>query len=59
MINPLFAKLFSDMVENRISKWVEVKEKREKGKACFRPKHSTVDHGITFRHIIEKVWEGK
>ena len=25
----------------------------------FKSKHSTVDHGITLRHIIEKVWEGK
>ena len=31
MINPLFAKLFGSMVENRISKWAEVKEKRAKG----------------------------
>jgi len=59
MINPLFAKLFDSMMENRISKWAEVKEKRAKGKAGFRLKHSTVDHGITLRHIIEKVGEGK
>ena len=32
MINPLFAKLFGNMAENRISKWAEVKEKREKDK---------------------------
>ena len=59
MINPLFAKFFGNMVENRISEWVEVKEKREKGQTSFRPKHSTVDHGITFRRIIEKVWGDK
>ena len=59
MINPLFAKLFSGMVENRISKWEEVREKRETGKACFNPKHSTVDHGITLRHIVENVWGSK
>lgn len=44
------------MVENRISKWEEVKEKREKGQASFRPKHSTLDYGITLTHIIQKVW---
>ena len=55
MINPFFAKLFGSMVENRISKWAEVKEKRAKWQAGFRPKHSTVDHNITLRHIIEKV----
>jgi len=36
MINPLFAKLFSRMVEDRISKWAEVKEKRARGQAGFR-----------------------
>ena len=55
MINPLFAKLFGSMLENRISKWAEERGKRAKGQAGFRPKHSTVDHGITLRHIIEKV----
>ena len=56
MINPLFANLFGSMVENRISKCAEVKENRAKGEVGFRSKHSTVDHGITLRHIIEKVW---
>ena len=55
MINPLFANLFGNMVENIIRKWAEVKEKRAEGQEGFRPKHSIVDHGITLRHIIEKV----
>jgi hypothetical protein len=59
MINPLFAKLFGSMLENRISRWAEEGDKRAKGKAGFRPKHSTIDHSITLRHIIEKVWEKK
>ena len=59
MINPLFAKLFGSIVKNRINKWAEVKEKREKGKASFRPKHSIVDHKIKLRHITQKVWEDK
>ena len=59
MINPLFAKLFGNMVEDKISKWAEVKEKRARGQAGFRLKHSTVDHGVTLRHIVEKVWEDK
>ena len=46
-------------MKNRISKWVEERDKRAKGQAGFRPKHSMVDHGITLRHIIEKVWEKK
>ena len=59
MINLFLAKNFSGMVENRISKWVEVKEKREKGQASFRLKHSTVDHGLTLRDVVEKVWGSK
>lgn len=55
MINPLFAKHFGNMIEDKISKWAEVEDKRAKGQAGFRPKHSTVDHCITLRHIIEKV----
>jgi hypothetical protein len=47
------------MLENRINNWVEEGDKHAKGKEGFRPKHSTIDHGITLRHIIEKVWEKK
>ena len=54
MINLLFAKLFNGMVENKISKWAKVKEKRAKVQGGFRLMHSIVDHGITLRHIIEK-----
>ena len=54
MINPLFAKLFRSMLEKKISKWAEERDKRAKGQAGFRPKHSTVDHCITLRHIIKK-----
>ena len=59
MINPLFAKLFGSMLENKISKWVEERDKHAKRQAGFRPKHSTVDHCITLRHIIENVWDKK
>jgi hypothetical protein len=59
MINPLFAKLFGSMLENIINKWAEKEDKCAKGQAGFRPKHSTIDHNITLRHIIEKVWEKK
>lgn len=59
MINPLFAKLFGSMIENRINKWAEENHKHAKGQVGFRPKHSIVDHGITLRHIIEKAWEKK
>jgi hypothetical protein len=55
----LFAKFFGSVLKNRIIKWVEEGDKCAKGKAGFKPKHSTIDHGITLRHIIEKVWEKK
>jgi hypothetical protein len=47
------------MLEKKISKWAEERDKRAKGQVGFRPKHSTVDHCITLRHIIEKAWEEK
>ena len=59
MINPLFAKLFGSMLENKISKWAEERDKCAKRQACFRPKKSIVDHDITLMHIIEKIWEKK
>jgi len=52
MINPLFAKLLRSMLENKIRKWAEERDKHGKGKASFTPKHSTFDHCITFKHII-------
>lgn len=36
---------------------VEENNKHAKGQVGFKPKHSTIDHSITLRHIIEKVWE--
>lgn len=59
MINSLYAKLFGNMIENRIIKWLKEQEKHAKKKVGFKPKHSIVDHGIILRHIIENVWEEK
>jgi hypothetical protein len=44
MINPLLGKLFGSMVERKISKW---EGKRAKGQVGFKPKNSTVDHGVS------------
>ena len=44
MINPLFAKLFGSMIENKISKWTEESDKCAKKKVGFGPKYSTIDH---------------
>jgi hypothetical protein len=35
MINPLFAKLFGSMLEKKINKWAEERDKRAKGQAEF------------------------
>jgi hypothetical protein len=55
MINPLLGKLFGNMIERKISKWAETEGKRANGQAGFRPKHSTIDHGITLRYLVEKI----
>ena len=57
MVNPLMGKLFGSMIERRINRWVEDEGKRAKGQAGFRPKHSTIDHCITLRNLIEKIWD--
>ena len=37
MINPLFAKLFESMLENKMSKWAEERGKHAKGQAVSDP----------------------
>ncbi|KAH9324645.1 hypothetical protein KI387_004823, partial [Taxus chinensis] len=54
-----WSKLFWGMIERRISNWAEREGKRAKGQAGFRPKHSTIDHCITLKHLIEKVWDSQ
>ena len=36
---------------------VEDEGKGEKGQACSRPKRSTIDHCVTLRQLIEKIWD--
>jgi hypothetical protein len=57
MVNPLMGKLFGSMIERRINNWEEDEGKRAKGQAGFGPKHSTIDHCVTLRHLIEKIWD--
>lgn len=56
MVNPLTGKLFGSMIECKISSWEEREGKRAKGQASFKPKHSTIDHGVTLRFLVEKIW---
>ncbi|XP_057862981.2 uncharacterized protein LOC131071237 [Cryptomeria japonica] len=59
MVNPLLGKCFRSMVESRISGRAKVEGKRAKGQASFRPRHSTIDHCIMLRHLIEKIWDNQ
>jgi hypothetical protein len=57
MVNPLKGELFGSMIEQRTGSWAEDEGKRAKGQAGFGPRHSTIDHYVTLRHLIEKIWD--
>ena len=54
MINPLLADLFGIILEKNMRIWIESEGKRDKGQAGFRSEHSTMDHLVTLRIIVEK-----
>ena len=54
MISPLLAKLYGIILENKINIWLESEGKRAKGQAGFRSKHSTTNHLVTLRIIVEE-----
>jgi hypothetical protein len=54
MISPILAKLYGIILEKKINIWLESHGKRAKGQAGFRRYHSTVDHLVTFRIIVEE-----
>jgi hypothetical protein len=54
MISSILAKIYGIILENKIILWLESHSKRAKGKAGFRRYHSTVDHIVTFRIILEE-----
>ena len=53
MIGPLLAKLYSIILEMKLNIWLEIEGKRDKGQAGFRRQHSTMDHLVTLRIIVE------
>jgi hypothetical protein len=55
MVNPLMGNLFGSMIERIINSWEKDEGKRAKGKVDFRPRHSTIVHCVTLRHLIEKI----
>ena len=54
MISPLLAKLYGIILENKMSIWLESEGKQAKGQACFIRQHSTTDHLVTLRIIVEE-----
>ena len=54
MIIPLLAKLYGIILEKKLSIWLESEGKRAKGQTGFRRKHSTTDHLVMLRIIVEE-----
>ncbi|MCO5579440.1 hypothetical protein L7F22_033295 [Adiantum nelumboides] len=54
MVGSCMAKLFGSIIEQDICAWAENNGKRAIGQARFRPKHSTVDHLVTLRILMEE-----
>lgn len=54
MISPLLAKLYGIILERKLSIWLESEGKWAKGQAGFRRKHSTTDHLVTRKIIVEE-----
>ena len=54
MISPLLAKLYGVILEKNTSNWLESEVKWAKGQAGFRRKHSTMDHLVTLRIIVNE-----
>ena len=55
MVSPLMAKLYSTIMEQKISSWADHHHKRALGQVGFRSLHSSIDHLVTLRVIMEKV----
>ena len=52
MIGSCMSKLLGSILEQAISTWAKTNDKRAKGQAGFRPKHSTIDHLISLRVLM-------
>ena len=55
MVHSTIAKLYNTIMEQKVSAhWVISQNKQELGQVGFRPKHSTIDHLVTLRVIMEE-----
>ena len=59
MIGPLLAKLYGIILEKKLNGWLEMEGKWAKGQANFRRNHSTMDHLLTLRIIVEECRNNK
>ena len=59
MISPLLAKLYGFILEKKINKWIESEGKWDKGQVGFRRQHSTMDHLIMLKIIVEECHNDK
>jgi hypothetical protein len=54
-----YLKQIGRIMKKNISKWPKENGKRAKEQTGFKPKHSTVDHFLTLRHMVERTWENQ
>jgi len=54
MISPLLAKLYGIILERKLSIWLESEGKQAKVQAGFRKQHSTTNHLVMLRIILEE-----
>ena len=54
MVGSIMAKLFGCVMEMKLSTWAESNNKRAHGQAGFRKSHSTIDHLVTLRVLMEE-----
>jgi hypothetical protein len=59
MIIPSLSKLYGIILENKISAWLEFHGKRAQGWVGFRSYHSTMDHLVMLRMIMEECQNNK
>ena len=54
MVNSIMAKLFGSVMEMKLSSWAELNDKWACGQAGFCQAHSTIDHLVTLRVLMEE-----
>ena len=54
MVGSCMEKFLGSIVEKDISTWIEANGKQAIGQAGFRSKHSTIDHLVTLKILMEE-----